>query len=77
VSYAVDPSTDYTLYESGLTSTSATVTGLTAGVNYKFVIQSRNVINFSDYSSAVSVLAAQIPDEPTSLSNVPTVTTAY
>jgi len=41
------------------------VTGLNAGVTYKFVVQSRNVINFSDYSSAVSVLAAQIPDEPT------------
>lgn len=45
-------------------------------MTYTFVVQARNVINFSEYSTPIDILAAQIPDEPTDLVNVPTVTSA-
>jgi hypothetical protein len=49
---------------------STIVTGLTPGVSYNFIIQSRNIINFSANSDSVTILAAQIPDAPTGLLNV-------
>lgn len=45
-------------------------------MTYEFVVQARNVINFSAYSSPINILAAQIPDEPTDLVNVPEMTLA-
>jgi len=58
-------------------TTSFTVTGLTPGVIYSFRVESRNVVNFSVYSIPVSVLAAQIPNQPTDLANVPSITLAH
>lgn len=54
--------------------TSITVTGLTSGTTYTFVIEARNVIDYSVYSDEISILAAQIPDPPTDLVDVPTIT---
>jgi hypothetical protein len=48
-----------------------TITGLTPGQRYTIVVQARNVVNFSAYSEELTVLAAQVPDEPTNLVNVP------
>jgi hypothetical protein len=48
------------------------VTGLTPGVTYQFVVKSRNIIGYSDYSTSVSVLAAQVPNIPTNLANITT-----
>jgi len=47
-----------------VTSTSHTVTSLTAGVTYKFKVLASNVRWDSLYSSEVTELAAQIPDRP-------------
>jgi hypothetical protein len=47
-----------------LTATSYTATGLTVGATYVFKVQSRNEYGLSDYSAELSVLAAQIPDQP-------------
>lgn len=44
---------------SGLTSTSYTVTGLTAGNTYQFKVQARNSFDYSDFSNVASILAAQ------------------
>lgn len=52
------------------------VHGLQPGTTYKFVVQSRNIINFSDVSSTTQVLAAQITTKPTNLVNVPEITLA-
>jgi len=49
---------------SGLTSTAYTITGLTAGVTYKFFVQARNAFGYSDPSNTLSVLAAQKPNVP-------------
>ena len=38
----------------------------TEGASYKFRIRARNQIGFSAYSSVFSILAAVVPDEPTS-----------
>jgi hypothetical protein len=43
-----DPQYKYTV--EGITTTQTTITGLEAGVTYKFVVQSRNIIGYSDYS---------------------------
>lgn len=40
------------------------VTGLTAGIIYKFRVQARNAYFISDYSDEEIVLAAQFPDQP-------------
>ena len=61
---------------STVTTRSAIVTGLTAGTSYKFYVKARNVIGQSTQSSEVTILAAQIPDAPTSLANNVAVTSA-
>jgi len=76
VSYTISSSSTFTIFASGIMSKSAIVTGLVPGVTYKFVVQSRNVIGFSDRSDEVTVLAAQVPDEPLFLGNVAEVTDA-
>jgi hypothetical protein len=53
-----------------------TVTGLTPGVFYDFLVEARNLIGFSPYSDGIQILAAQIPDAPTHLSNIPFITNA-
>ena len=49
------------------TSLSLTVTGLTAGATYNFKVAAINGIGKSILSSALSILAATIPDPPTNL----------
>lgn len=66
----------YSVYADGVTDNPLTITGLTPGVRYEFKVESRNIVNYSDLSASVSILAAQIPDQPTGLSNVPAVTFA-
>ena len=51
--------------ESGVTSTSHTQTGLSAGNSYKFRVRARNGVGQSTYSSSFAIIAAQKPDEPT------------
>ena len=52
------------------------MTGLTAGTSYKFFVKARNIIGQSIPSSEVTILAAQISDAPTSLSNDASITNA-
>lgn len=52
------------------------MTGLTPSVTYDIKVQARNVINYGALSSVLSVLAAQIPDAPENLQNVPSDTSA-
>ncbi len=54
----------YSTTVSGILTTSYTVTGLTAGVTYKFKVLSRNSYAVGAYSTDIEVLAAQIPDTP-------------
>lgn len=37
---------------------------LTQGFTYAFKVQARNQVGYGDFSSEVSILAAQIPDQP-------------
>ena len=47
VSYKEDSSSDYTVFSTGVTSTQETVTGLTQGITYNFVVQARNEVGLS------------------------------
>ena len=74
VSFTEVATNSYTVFSDGLLTTSETVTGLTPGVTYRFVVKARNVVTFSEYSDSVDILAAQIPDAPTSLADILEVT---
>jgi titin len=39
-------------------------TGLTQGLVYQFKVEARNAYGFSVYSDTVSILTAQVPDQP-------------
>jgi hypothetical protein len=67
---------NYIIYESNITTTKFTVTGLTPGVRYIFVVQSRNLVGYSPYSNPIYVLTGQAPDPPTSLQNDALITSA-
>lgn len=76
MSFAEDGSSEYTVFSDTITTTSTTVTGLSAGVTYVFHVQARNQVGYSPASAEASVLAAQIPNAPLSFANEPTITTA-
>jgi Fibronectin type III domain len=57
----IDSGSGYSDLVSGVTATSYTAVSLTQGTTYNFKIQSRNAYGFSAESTAVSILAAQIP----------------
>jgi heterodisulfide reductase subunit A-like polyferredoxin len=63
--------------ESGLTSLNYIAISLTPGYTYQFEVKARNDYGFGLYSNIVTILAAQIPDAPTDLANVPAKTTAH
>lgn len=48
----------YIPVQSGITTTSFTVVGLSVGKTYNFQIRSRTSFGFSDYSNPISILAA-------------------
>jgi hypothetical protein len=50
---------------SGLTDTAYTDSGLTQGLTYQFKVEARNIYGFSVYSNTVTILAAQVPAQPT------------
>lgn len=49
---------------SGVVGTSYTATGLTQGLVYTFKVEARNIYGYSVFSNTVSILAAQVPDQP-------------
>ena len=44
-----------------------TTISLTPGVTYSFKVASRNSVGYSDFSTTLAVLAAQLPDQPTTV----------
>jgi hypothetical protein len=55
VYYHTSATGTFTLFQSGITTQSSTVTGLSPGVVYYFYVRSRNVVGFSAASSTLSV----------------------
>ena len=51
----------------GLASTAYTATGLTSGTTYEFKVEARNQYDFSAYSATLELLAAHVPEVPTSV----------
>jgi hypothetical protein len=76
VSYKQLASVDFIVYQSNITALPYTVLGLEPGITYTFKVEARNLVGFSAYSATVDILAAQVPDKPTGLADVPTITLA-
>jgi hypothetical protein len=57
ISYTTTGSNTYNIFASNLLERTKIVTGLTPGQSYDFVVQSRNVIDLSEYSTASTILA--------------------
>ena len=57
----------YSVVASGVTSTSYTVTGLTAGKTYELKVEARNSYGYSASSSILTMLCAFVPDSPTTI----------
>jgi len=69
---------DFVLQSSSVTDASfTTMMTLIPGVTYQFKITARNAVGSSMPSEVLSVLAARIPDQPTNLENVESITNAY
>jgi hypothetical protein len=54
----------YMVAASGVSSTSYTVTGLTAGKTYEFKVIARNSYGYGSYSTILTVLAGSAPSTP-------------
>lgn len=55
VYYSTSSTGTYSLFASGITTTSETVTGLSPGITYYFYVKARNVVGYSSASSVLSV----------------------
>ena len=51
----------YSEVAAGVTQTSYTETGLSAGTTYRFRVRARNTIGLSVYSSVFSIVAGTVP----------------
>lgn len=60
---------DFIELASGVTSTSYTATGLTAGLTYKFKVEARNEFGYSQMSEEVEILCATYPERPTDVTS--------
>lgn len=49
---------EYIVFPSVFTTTTGTITGLTAGQTYHFVVIARNIVKLSQYSNRITVKAA-------------------
>ena len=70
ISYAVGEAGSYTILETSVIGQAYTAVSLTSGQSYKFKVQARNSVGYSEFSNEITVLAAQIPNTP----NAPTTT---
>jgi len=75
VSYdAGDPSGSFSVIAETVSATTYTATGLTASTTYRFKVEALNDFGYSTFSDEVSILAAQEPDAPESLTNDASIT---
>jgi hypothetical protein len=68
ISYAVSSGT-YTVLADNHLTTSITLTGLTAGLTYKFKVESKNSYSYSPLSDELYLLCAFIPDAPSAVTS--------
>jgi hypothetical protein len=74
--YSVSGENNFVIFSDTITTTDSIITSLTAGNIYDFYIEARNLIGYSTASATKSILAAQIADTITTLSDVSGVTTS-
>lgn len=66
----------YKVLASNIVAFSYTATGLSAGVTYRFKVESRNAYGYSQLSSELVVVASSAPDAPKNLANLSAVTSS-
>jgi titin len=76
LSYKESTSSDWIVYNNAIVDSQITVTGLVPGTYYDFKVKARTVVGYGEFSDSITELAAQIPDEPTDLANIPEITLA-
>lgn len=76
VSYKQQSSSVWLVFSEKTNIKPHTVTELTPGIVYEFRVEARNLVGHSPYSASISELAAQIPDAPIALADVPSITLA-
>ena len=62
--YYALPAEEFAVLASGVTSREYIAYPLTTGLEYRFKVRARNIQGFGDFSDAVTILTAQIPDTP-------------
>jgi len=58
VTYKVSTAATFSSYKDGVVLTELTVIGLTPGVYYTFRVEARSLVGYSEFSSAITELAA-------------------
>jgi hypothetical protein len=74
ITFKEESALDFQLYKFNFTQTDMTLIGLTPGATYNFRVEARNLVGYSAFSNVLVEIAAQVPDEPQGLVNVPEVT---
>jgi hypothetical protein len=71
VNAANETEATWQVYQAQTNSRPLTVAGLTPSILYDLRVEARNLVNHSDYSESITIRAAQVPDKPVSLADVP------
>jgi len=58
VTYKVSTAANFSPYKDGIVLSELTVTGLSPGVYYTFRVEARSLVGYSEFSSAITELAA-------------------
>jgi hypothetical protein len=74
--YSVSGENNFVIFSDTVLTSDSIITSLTVGTTYDFYIEARNLVGYSPVSDTKSILAAQIADEITTLSDAPAVTTS-
>jgi hypothetical protein len=64
VSYRIKNDQAYTVVGYVVTQTSHTITSLSLGVTYEFIVEARNEVGYSAPTSSLEVLHALAPESP-------------
>jgi hypothetical protein len=69
--YKEETSIDWLVWDATNTARSSIITGLSPSLNYNFKVRARNIVGYSAFTEQVTIKAAQIPDAPSNLVNLP------
>lgn len=65
--YAEETALSWNVLEGAYTQTTKTQSGLGSGLNFKFRVEARNLVGYSEYSEEIVIRAAELPFTPTNV----------